>query len=40
LEESSQLILDNPDLEGLIVYNKNGDLQIWKSTGFEIIEKN
>lgn len=40
LEESSKLILDNPGLEGLIVYNKNGDLQIWKSPGFEVIEKN
>lgn len=37
LEESSKLILENPDLEGFIVYNEKGRLQTWKSPGFEII---
>ncbi len=37
LEESSKLILENPDLEGFIVYNEKERLQTWKSPGFEII---
>src|SRR5690606_25154783 len=39
LEESYKLILGNPALEGLIVYNDKGNLQIWKSPGFEIFER-
>lgn len=39
LEEASQMILDDPDLEGLIVSNEKGDLQIWKSPGFELFDR-
>lgn len=34
LEESIHLISNDPDLEGLLVYNLNGNLEVWKSSGF------
>ncbi|PSL07720.1 FAD:protein FMN transferase [Cecembia rubra] len=35
LEDSIHLINNDPDLEGLIVYNLNGNLEIWNSSGFK-----
>jgi thiamine biosynthesis lipoprotein len=34
LEDSIHLINNDPDLEGLIVFNRNGNLEVWKSSGF------
>jgi FAD:protein FMN transferase len=34
LEESQKLIEKDPYLEGMIIYNQNGDLRIWQSKGF------
>jgi thiamine biosynthesis lipoprotein len=37
LEASTKIIMTNPDLEGLIIYNEMGKIKTWRSPGFKTI---